>query len=71
MIAAAGPLIQNVEVKENPKKPPKQPRLVTPLTIELAGQNEPETYEDLDEIIFRWGWHAQGGGAKLHARVHN
>jgi hypothetical protein len=48
-----------LQVLEPADKPPKQPRLVTPLRIKVEGRKEPhETYEDLDEIVARWAENA-------------
>lgn len=42
------------QVLEPKDKPPKQPRLMTPLRIKIEGRKEEyESYEDLDEIIAR------------------
>lgn len=44
---------QSVDIREAPNKPPRQPRLVAPLRIQLPGQEQPELFEDLDEVVAR------------------
>jgi hypothetical protein len=47
-------VLSALQVLEPADKPPKQPRLVTPLRIKVEGRTQPyETYEDLDEIVAR------------------